>query len=59
MSDNQSKTWYYIAAENERIGPVSITDLSALAGQGKLTPETLVWSPEHPNGFPLRKSLIN
>ncbi len=55
MSNIQSKAWYYVSAENDRIGPVSIGDLSALAEQGRISPATLVWSPEHPEWIPASK----
>ncbi len=34
--------WYYAEGEN-RVGPVSDTDMNALATSGKVRPETLVW----------------
>ncbi|MEP2775151.1 MAG: PH domain-containing protein [Luteolibacter sp.] len=55
MSTQQDKTWYYATPSNQRIGPVSIAELSALAAQGGVTPETLVWNPDYPEWIPASK----
>ncbi len=55
MDTNENKVWYYASASNERLGPVSIVELSALAGQGLIEPSTLVWSPEHAEWIPASK----
>ena len=44
MSANEQQNWYYASANSERLGPVSIRELGALAGQGTVGPKTLVWS---------------
>jgi uncharacterized membrane protein YdbT with pleckstrin-like domain len=55
MSDKESKIWYYISADKERIGPVSVGELGALAEEGTINPNTLVWSPNHPDWIPASK----
>ncbi len=37
------------------MGPVSITELNALAEQGTINPQTLVWNPEQPEWIPADK----
>jgi uncharacterized membrane protein YdbT with pleckstrin-like domain len=45
MEIPEPDVWYYAAADGERRGPVTIRQLSDLAGRGLLTAESLVWSP--------------
>jgi uncharacterized membrane protein YdbT with pleckstrin-like domain len=52
MSSHEQEIWYYGSAEGERVGPLTIRELSSLAGKGTITPKTLVWSPGHPDWFP-------
>lgn len=52
MSASAQGEWYYASANNERLGPVTIQDLSDLAGRGIIGPETLVWSHGHEDWFP-------
>jgi len=47
MYPEDKKIWYYASPSNERIGPVTIGELGVLAGQGTISPSTLIWSPEH------------
>jgi uncharacterized membrane protein YdbT with pleckstrin-like domain len=55
MSAQEQPDWYYASENNERLGPVSIRELSALAGQGKLGPSTLVWSQGLPEWIPAER----
>ena len=55
MFNAENKIWYYVSKENERIGPVSIGELSALAGQGAISPATLVWNPDQTEWIPASK----
>lgn len=55
MSIQENKVWYYVSTDNKRIGPFSVGDLSSLARQGEVNPDTLVWSPEHPEWIPASK----
>ncbi|WP_193212825.1 PH domain-containing protein [Luteolibacter marinus] len=52
MSSRENSEWFYGSAEGERVGPVSIGELSRLAGQGKVGPKTLVWSFGYPDWIP-------
>ncbi len=52
MSSHEQQNWYYGSAEGERVGPLSIRELSSLAGQGTVSPKTLVWSPGYPDWIP-------
>lgn len=52
MSDPEQSPWYYASATGERLGPVSIGELSLLAGRGEVTPTTLVWSQGYPAWIP-------
>ena len=56
MSTHEQLNWHY-ASQNgeERLGPVSIRELSELAGQGAVGPKTLVWSPGYPEWVPAEK----
>lgn len=49
MSASPQGEWYYGSANNERLGPVTIQELSDLAGRGIIGPETLVWSHGYEN----------
>ena len=52
MSAHEQQIWYYGTAEGERLGPISMRELSSLAGQGAVGPKTLVWSPGYPDWIP-------
>jgi uncharacterized membrane protein YdbT with pleckstrin-like domain len=52
MPEEEQRGWYYASANNERLGPVSIQELSALAGRGEIAPATLVWSAGYPAWIP-------
>jgi membrane protein YdbS with pleckstrin-like domain len=55
MSANELPEWYYASENNERLGPVSIRELSALAGRGQVGPGTLVWSAGYPDWIPAER----
>jgi membrane protease subunit (stomatin/prohibitin family) len=46
--DNSSTQWY-AAINNQQAGPFSETELRQLAGQGQITPESLVWKQGLPD----------
>ncbi len=52
MKSEEHEIWYYVSIGNERLGPVSIKELSSLANKGDISPLTLVWSPDHPGWMP-------
>lgn len=52
MSAKEQQAWYYASANGERLGPVSIEDLTSLAGQGVVGSKTLVWSPGYRDWIP-------
>lgn len=52
MSAQEQQNWYYASANGERLGPVSIGELSSLAGRGVVGPKTLVWNPGYPDWIP-------
>jgi membrane protein YdbS with pleckstrin-like domain len=52
MSAHEQQIWYYGTAEGERLGPISLRELSSLAGKGTVAGETLVWSPGYPDWIP-------
>lgn len=52
MSAQEQQDWYYASANGERLGPVSIRELSSLAGQGLVELKTLVWSPGYSDWIP-------
>jgi membrane protein YdbS with pleckstrin-like domain len=52
MSSHEQEIWYYGSAEGERVGPLSIRELSSLANKGTVGPKTLVWSPGQPDWIP-------
>lgn len=54
MSASPQGEWYYGSSNNERLGPVTIQELSNLAGRGIVTPETLVWSHGYENWIPAK-----
>jgi uncharacterized membrane protein YdbT with pleckstrin-like domain len=55
MSAQEQHDWYYAPANHERLGPVSIRELSALAGQGTVGPRTLVWSHGYRDWIPAQE----
>ena len=55
MSAGEQQNWHYASANGERLGPVSIGELSALAGQGTVGPKTLVWSEGYRDWIPAEK----
>lgn len=52
MPQDEQSIWYYGSAEGERVGPLTIGELAALAGRAKIGPKTLVWSPGRPDWIP-------
>ncbi len=52
MSPQEQQNWFYASANDERLGPVSIGELSSLAGRGVVGPKTLVWNPGYPDWIP-------
>ncbi len=61
MDTQQNDNWYYVSETNERIGPVSIRELSSLVSQGIITPKALVWNPAEPEWIPAAtiRNLLN
>lgn len=52
MIPDEEKIWYFITNNNERTGPLTISELAKLASEGTITPATLVWSPARPDWVP-------
>lgn len=52
MSASPQGEWFYGSANHERLGPVTIQELSDLAGRGIIGPKTLVWSHGYEDWFP-------
>ncbi|MEK7954173.1 PH domain-containing protein [Luteolibacter soli] len=52
MSAREQQAWFYGSKNGERVGPVTIEDLSALASRGEVGPQTLVWSHGYPDWVP-------
>lgn len=52
MFPQQQQNWFYASANGERLGPVSIAELSSLAGRGMVGAKTLVWNPGYPDWIP-------
>lgn len=52
MSAHEQQIWYYGSTDGERVGPISMRELSSLAAKGTVGAKTLVWSPGHPDWIP-------
>ncbi|MCW1921865.1 PH domain-containing protein [Luteolibacter arcticus] len=52
MSARDQQDWHYASRDGQRLGPVSIQELSALATRGEVGPTTLVWSYGYSDWIP-------
>ena len=52
MSAHEQQIWYYGSTTGERVGPISLGELSSLAGKGTVGAKTLVWTPGYPDWIP-------
>jgi uncharacterized membrane protein YdbT with pleckstrin-like domain len=52
MSAHEQPIWYYGSTTGERVGPISMRELSSLASKGTVGPKTLIWSPGYPDWIP-------
>ncbi len=55
MATEENDDWYYVSTANERLGPVSIRELSSLAARGAITSQTFVWKHGQTDWIPAEK----
>lgn len=54
-SEQEGEGWFYVDQNREKQGPFSVQDFKALADQGLILNETLIWSNGYPNWVAARE----
>lgn len=47
MSTQENNIWYYATAAGEKVGPITLAELSKQIEMGVITEKTLVWNPDY------------
>ena len=55
MSTEEINGWFYVNQNREKQGPYSVAEFKALADDGIIRAETLIWSHGYENWLPARE----